>query len=403
MILKLAARNIFRHKLRTTLTVAAIALGVVGLVLTGGFVEDVLIQLREATIHSQLGHLQIYKQGYFAHGSGNPYKYVISDAARIIRIVDKLPQVADVMARLNFSGMLNNGRADLSIIGEGVEPEKEARLGSSLNIVAGRQLAARDDYGALLGQGVADAMKLKPGDNFSLLLNTAEGALNTLDFVVIGVFQSFSKDYDARAVRIPLAAAQELLVTRAVNSVVLSLRQTHLTDQVGALIKQQFAAQNYDIKTWIELADFYQGTKAFYQRQFTVLQGIILVMVLLSVVNSVNMSIFERTGEFGTLMALGNPGRSVFRLLLIENALLGTFGAMLGVVIGIAAALVISALGISMPPPPNSNSGYTAYIRLVPSVIVISFMIGSCATFLAAFLPARQVTRVPIAEALRKN
>ena len=58
-MLLLALHNIFRHKVRTFLTLAVIVFGVVGLILTGGFIEDIFIQLREATIHSQLGHLQI--------------------------------------------------------------------------------------------------------------------------------------------------------------------------------------------------------------------------------------------------------------------------------------------------------------------------------------------------------
>ena len=100
------------------------------------------------------------------------------------------------MVRLNFSGLLNNGRSDLPIIGEGVETG-QSRLGSSVSITAGRQLNDKDAFGILLGYGVAHGLKLKPGDHVTLLANTLEGALNSTDFEVIGIFQSFSNDYDA--------------------------------------------------------------------------------------------------------------------------------------------------------------------------------------------------------------
>ena len=140
----LAFHNIFRHKVRTFLTLLVIVFGVVGLILTGGFVEDVFIQLREVTIHSQLGHLQLYRAGYSEQGRRHPYLYMIDDPGQITDKVLDLPQVSDVLLRVNFSGLANNGRGDLNIIGEGVQPDKEARLGTVMTITSGRQLTATD-------------------------------------------------------------------------------------------------------------------------------------------------------------------------------------------------------------------------------------------------------------------
>jgi putative ABC transport system permease protein len=299
--------------------------------------------------------------------------------------------------------LLNNGRSDLPIIGEGVEARQEARLGSSVSIIAGRQLKDKDAFGIVLGHGVAQGLKLKPGDYVTLLANTLEGALNSIDLEVIGIFQSFSNDYDARAIKIPLTAAQELLGTHGVNALVISLKKTDDTDRVAGWLKEHLDAQGLEVKTWVELNDFYEKTVKLYKGQFGVLQLIILVMVLLSVANSVNMSIFERTGEFGTMMALGNRGNQVFRLVMVESVLLGVIGASLGLGIGMALALAISAIGIPMPPPPNANLGYMAHIRIIPSVLLMSCAIGILATVLAAILPARHVSRTPVVEALRQN
>jgi len=400
---KLAFRNVFRHKTRTALTLAAIALGVVGLILTGGFVEDIFTQLREATIYSQLGHLQVYKAGYYSFGRRTPYQYMIANAEKELVKFRALPHVVDVTPRINFSGLLSNGRTSFPIIGEGVDPEKELKLSRYLIISSGRQLQKKDAYGVLLGQGVASVLKLKPGDRAMLLLNTPEGALNTLDFEVIGTFQTFSKDYDDRAIRIPLSAAWELLATKSVHGLVFALNDSASTDSVAALLKAKLPAQEFEVKTWYELSDFYQKTVELYRRHFGVLRLIILGMVLLSVVNSVNMNIYERTGEFGTLMALGNRRGRVFRLVIAENVILGFIGGSLGAIIGTVAALSISAVGIPMPPMPNTNIGYTAYIRPVPSEIRLAFLIGFVATILASMWPAWKASRLPVVEALRQN
>lgn len=403
MLIKLALRNILRQKIRTAMTLAAIMFGVVGLILAGGFIQDVFIQLGEAIIHSQTGHAQVFRKDYLERGTRQPDRFLIDKPDALAERLVAIPQVKDVSARLNFAGLLNNGRRDLAVVGEGIEPDKEARLGTYLQLTAGRQLRDADTFGMLIGQGVAQSLNLKPGDAVTLVMNTSDGALNTLDFEIVGVFQSFSKDFDARAVRIPLAAAQELLATQGSNLLVVTLHRTDETDAAMAAIHATLKPNEMEARSWRQLSDFYDKTLQLYDRQFGVLQLIILFMVLLSVANSVNMSTFERMSEFGTLQALGNRKRHVFRLIVVENVVLGLIGAALGVAVGVVLALVISAIGIPMPPPPNANIGYTAFIRIVPATLATAFVIGFLATALAALIPARRVSNMPVVDALRQG
>ena len=400
---KLAFRNIFRQRMRTALTLAAIVFGVAGLILSGGFVEDIFVQLREATIHSRLGHLQVSRAGYATFGRRSPFQYAIAEPDSLMRELARRPHVVLVLPRLAFAGLLSNGRANDSIIGEGVDPDKEARLGSYVANTQGRSLRRQDRYGIAVGEGVASALKLKPGDSASILLNTPDGALNSLEFEVVGVFRTYSKDYDDRAVRINLAAAQELVATPVVHSLVVLLDDTRSTDAVAAALRRDLPPSQYEVRTWLELADFYQKTVALYRRQFGVLQIITLCMVLLTVANSVNMTIFERTGEVGTLRALGNRQQDVRRLIIIENTMLGLMGAIGGALTGVGAAYAISALGIPMPPPPNADAGYVAYIRIVPSVVAKAALAGFLATVLASLAPSRRASRLPVVDALRQN
>ena len=402
-MLKIALRNILRQKTRTAMTLAAIICGVAGLILGSGWVHDIFVQLGEALIHSQSGHLQIYKKGFYAAGSRAPEKYLIANSSEIKPEISKSESVDTTMARLNFTGLLNNGRTDVPIIGEGVEADKEARLGSFVRITKGRKLTDQDAFGIAVGQGVAQSLKLSPGDRVTLLANTLEGALNSLDVEVVGVFQSFSNEYDARAVKVTLAAAQELLGTKGVNAIVISLKKTVDTDRTAAWLREKMEPSGMEVKTWVELNDFYEKTVDLYRRQFGVLQFIILIMVVLSVANSMNMSVFERVGEFGTMMSLGNRSSLVFRLILTESVLLGLLGASIGIAVGIVLGIAISAVGIPMPPPPHASVSYTAHIQILPSALLASFIIGFVATVLAAILPAIRVSRTPIVDALRQN
>lgn len=402
-MLKLALRNVFRQRTHTIMTLGAIICGVAGLILASGWVNDIFVKLAEALIHSQSGHMQIYKKGYYAAGSRTPEKYLITAPSAIEQQIISTPGVDNVMARLNFAGLLNNGRSDLPINGEGVEPGQENKLGSFVSIVAGRQLTDKDTFGIILGYGVAQGLQLKPGDHVMLLANTLDGALNSMEFEVIGVFQSFFNDYDARAVRIPLAAAQELLGTQGANALVVLLKDTNGTNGIAAQLNEQFRPAGLEVKTWVELNDYYEKTVELYRHQFGALQLIILVMVLLSVASTVNTGVFERVGEFGTMMALGNRGQQIFWLIMTESALLGIIGSSLGLGLGIALALAISAIGIPMPPPPTASLGYIGHIQIMPSALLTSFAIGFGASVLAAILPARHVSHTPVIEALRQN
>lgn len=397
----LAFRNIFRNKARTALTLTVIGAGVAGLILCGGFVADALTQLREATIHSQLGHLQIYRKGFYEKGSQTPNQFMIEDPTDILDAARKLPSYAEAMSRLNFSAVINNGKSDVAVVGEGVEADKEKKLGSLLEIVAGRGLESGDQNGVMIGEGVATATKLKVGDHATVLLHTVEGALNTGDFEVVGIFRSFSKEYDSHAVRITLPAAQELMALSSVNAVVVLLNDTMATEAAAQALARALDPQRYEYKTWRQLADFYDKTAGLYERQFVVLEAIILLAVLLSVINAVNMSVYERTAEFGTLMALGTHGSGVSSLVLKENLLLGLIGSGIGWLAGIGLALLVSAIGIDMPPPPNSNTGYVAAIQIDLATTFIAFAIGFVATALAAWFPSRRVARLEIVDALR--
>lgn len=401
-LFSLALRNIIRQRARSAATLTAIAIGVAGLILAGGFVQDIFIQLGEAMIHSQTGHIQFTLEGYREGRSRSPEKYLINNPDQLKADIQKAsPEIQLTMARLGFSGILNNGKRDLGIIGEGIEADTEAEVGTYLQFVEGRALKNSDIDGIIVGQGVAKSLGLKIGDRITLVITLSQGAVNTLDFELVGIFQSFSKEFDARAVRIPLAAAKRLMDTPAAHLIVVMLKHTENTTATVDALNGQFSKVGFEVTAWNKLSDFYEKTVELYDRQFGVLRLIILIMVLLSVVNSVNMTLFERTREFGTMRAVGDRPSLIFKLIMTESFFLGLFGAVLGIALGCLAALGISAIGIPMPPPPNANMGYTALIRLVPSSILIAGMIGFVAAVLATIIPARRAAGLDIVEALR--
>lgn len=399
--ISLAARNLLRQRSRTLATLLAILLGVSSMIIAGGFVEDILIQLGEATIHSQTGHIQLAREEYWASRSRASEKHMIENPDNIKKILETQSGIDQIVSRINFVGVLNNGKRDLGIIGDGIEPDGENKIGSFMIYTEGRPLNNSDANGMVIGQGVAHALNLKKGDQITLVISMAQGAVNTMDFEIIGIFQSFSRDFDARAIRIPIKATQELLDTKFVHNLVITLEKTTdtkiKTEKINTLLKNQ----KIKALSWQQLSDFYEKTVKLYEAQFRVLRFIIFFMVLLSVANSINMTLHERIREFGTLMALGNHPNEILKLILIEFIALGIIGSVFGMALGFSTSQLISLIGISMPPPPNSNIGYTAQIQIDFLGIMISGFVGFFATIFAAIAPSYRITKIKIVDALR--
>jgi putative ABC transport system permease protein len=200
--------------------------------------------------------------------------------------------------------------------------------------------------------------------------------------------------------RIPLAQAQDLIQAAGVNTLVVHLVDTADTDAVLHRLREGPETAGLDVQPWHRLSDFYANTRELYARQFGILQLIAVVLIGVSVQGSMNVTVFERTAEFGTMRALGARSSQVFALLATEAALLGAAGAVIGVAVALGAGSLISWVGIPMPPPPNAESGFTARILLSMPGLGAAAAVGALAALLGALTPAWRVRRLSIVAAL---
>ncbi len=399
----LALRSLLRQPRRTAIALFAIGFGVVALLLAGGFMEWIFWAMRESTIQSQLGHVQVVRPGYLKQGAADPYRFFMPDDGVQQGYLEGLEHAQEVVPRIGFSGLISHGDATVSFIGEGVDPAREVALSRYLVIVEGVALAAGDEGGLLLGEGLAANLGAKPGDTVVLLSTTASGGINAVEAKVRGLFFTSNKEFDDVALRLPLSLAQRLLKTQGVHRWLVLLDDTAYTDTAVAKIKAHFAAEGeaLEVVPWYRLADFYNKTVALFGRQLGVVAGIIGLIIVLSISNTLIMSVLERTREIGTLLALGHRRRQVLGLYVSEGLWLGIIGGLAGVIIGVMLAQLISAVGIPMPPPPGMKRGYSGEIMLTWSLIAGTWLLAVVSTVLASLYPAWKASRLVIVDALR--
>lgn len=399
----LAARNIARQRRRSALGLAAIAFGVAALVVANGFIDWILFKHRETTITSQFGHIQVSRKGYLEEGSADPFAFLLPKQSPVLAELERLPGLRVLGKRLAFTGLASKGEETISFVAEAVEPDKERILSSGVRVSKGAELSPDDPKGIVVGLGLAANLGVDVGDTVVLIANTASGGVNAVEVRVRGLFATMSKAYDDVALRVPLDVGQQLLRVDSAHVWALLLERTERARPMVHHLRERFADQGLVFTEWIELADFHVKAVALFEKQVGVIRLIIAVIIVLSIFNTMIMSVMERTGEIGTLMALGRTRRGILRLFLVEGLMLGIAGGLIGLALGALAAAILSTVGIPMPPPPGQSWGFDAEVLVSPRLSLDAFVLAVASALVASLYPARKASRMVIVDALRFN
>lgn len=398
-----AARNLLRSRNRTVVAVLTVASGIVAFLLAGGFIAWIFHDMREATIHSQLGHLQIVRPGYFDKGIADPYSYLLAARPPELEALEKMQGVKSVTPRLGFSGLASFGEATIPFVGEGVDPERERPISKRVVIQAGRDLGSVEAREAILGEGLAKSLGIRLGDDIVLMANAANGSASAVEVKVVGTFATIYKEYDDQALRLPIAQARKLMRVEGATSWVVLFDSTDATEAHVAALRGLLPAKDYELIPWNALADFYNKTVSLFSKQVNVMKVIIGLIIVLTISNTQMMSVFERTTEIGTSLAIGLRRAAILRMFIIEGVMIGIAGGLAGALFGYLLAEAISAVGIPMPPPPGMAHGYVASILVTPDLLVDAAVLALLTTLLASLMPAWRASRLDIVDALRTN
>ena len=399
-----AFRNITRQYRRSLLGIAAVTFGVVSLILAAGFIEWIFWATRDGAIRSGLGHVQVMRAGYLEGGQADPMRYLLPASSPELEIIRRFPRVNTVAPRLAFNGMISHGESTISFIGEAVDPEAEGVISHFVKIDSGGDnLSSEAPKGIVLGRGLAENLGVKVGDTVVLLATTRSGGINAVECSIRGLFTSASKAYDDSALRVPMPLAQRLLRLTGSHRWVLLLDSTDDTARTVEALRKRFGDSGLDFVPWYDMADFYKKTVALLSRQVGVVELIIAITIILSISNTMLMSVLERTSEIGTCLAIGRRRRQILLQFVYEGLTVGLIGGVLGLMLGSGLAMLVSAVGIPMPAPPGMSEGYRGGVMLTPGLLVKAFLLAIGTTSLASLYPAWKASSLEIVDALRHN
>ena len=399
----IAARNIARNKARTSLTFSAIFFGVVMTVLLSGFGDGLGTLMRNDVILSKVGALQVHRRGYADVRDSQPLDLDIEEGGSLAAKMRAVPGVRAVAPRLVFSGLVNNGHEATMFVARGLDAEAEyAVLQWARKDVEGDPIRRDKPTGGVLGYELAHAMGLKVGSTAILQAATKGGQQNALDLDVIGTLDNANAFEAKRFLHVPLAYAQNLLrMPGRVTEYAIGVEDLEQIDVVARDLRAALGS-DYEVETWAQLQANVADVIRFQGIIVGLIAAVFLVIVVFGVVNTMVMSVMERTQEIGTMMALGLRRGRISVLFVQEAAVLALAGSLLGLAVaqGIEAIWIAKG-GIAMAAPGQTVERY--HILPVTSVqtMVLVLTAAVLGALVAAAYPAYKAAKLRPVEALR--
>jgi ABC-type lipoprotein release transport system permease subunit len=401
---RMAWRDLGRNRRRTGFTIIAVALGMALLMMTNALIAGVVDDSLQNSIMLRTGHIQLRAPGYRDGELSLRWSALVPDPEARAAQAAALPHVRSATPVLWAGGMLASAGESVGLQVYGIDPAASTYDPLRAALRRGQFLSADARDGLVLGDSLASALRVDVGSALRLTIADSAGVAREAGFVVQGIFATGIPAFDDHAVLLPLATVQRLSdASRRASAIVIHLDDARATGEVAAALD----ATGVRLQTWEQLNQQVIQTMRSASAFYVLLDAIVILIVASVIVNTLLMSIFERLREIGVLLAIGMRGREVLQLMMLEAALLGAAGVLVGLALGGAGVAYLAIVGISIDRAVAGVAGDAIaissrmYGRVVPEVFAGLALAMLAITTAAAGYPAWRAARLEPVQALR--
>ena len=405
--LKLAWRNIRRHRRRTIITSSAIVVGVVFMIFTLGIQTGMLEQTISNSVELETGHIKIYPEGYYEKSDLMPTNMQISDYGEVIEILNNLDGVECASPRIKAGGMLQIGPNSAGVVINGIDPENDLKIRDlRKRIIDGEYLAA-DDPSLIIGERLSERLEIGVNDEVLVSSVAADGSAVSTMLRVKGIFKTGFSSYDGSMIFTSLLQAQNLLKIERGNAteIVIMVNRPEKVNDIAGSITSKLRAEGYDYEVlhWERLAPELAQFVEMKKSMTTLFVSIVIVVASLGILNTMLMAVYERIKEIGAMSAFGYKRRNIIALFLLEGLIIGIIGAIVGLILGVGVTQYFSVVGIDFGSGPAvvEYMETCIYPRLSVFDVVFPFFFAISVALLASLYPAYKASRLEPVEALR--
>jgi len=405
LVLRLAWRNLWRQPRRTWLTTGAMVFSNVLLVFMISLQFGMYRLMIENSLQAFTGHMQVQARGYV---DDKKMRQTVPDIVALANELRAELSSDAVAARATAFALASSEDRSYGIAVFGVEPQFEPRVSNIPGLVhEGRYLERNDAAEIVIGAVLARNLKVGVGDEVTLLGSGRDGSFAAVVAEVAGIFDSGVAELDRTIAEMPLGLFQDVFyMDGSGHQIVVNAPRlgqvAEMKQRVATLLPGD---EDLVVQDWDALLP---GLKQAIQADISsavFMYAVLVILVAFSVLNTQLMSVLERTHEFGIVLALGlKPGR-LGRLVMLETALMGMIGLLLGALIGGAVTAWLGVHGFTMPGMDEMGAKFNLPNRLHPNVTIVSLLSGPAVVFLFSLLasvyPALRLRRLQPVEAMR--
>ncbi len=405
---KMAWRNIWRNTRRTILTISAIAFASLLLVFMLSFQFGSYETMINTAVKIQTGHLQIQASEF---SENKDMRYVVSNLEKIGAILEGIPRIKSFTFRGQAFALVSSAKRTYGAMVTGIEPVQEAKVSRMKSLVRqGSYLSADDTDQALMGSLLARNLHVKIGDELTILGQGRDGSIAATVVKVKGIFSSGIDEFDRSALQIPLKTFQEVFAMPGMaHEVVIAADSLSDVDRIKQTIRHALSSlgtsQQLVVLDWNELMPGLRQSIEMDLVSGLIFYVLLILVVAFSILNTFLMAIFERTNEFGVLLAIGTtPGR-LTKILLTESMTMAAIGIAAGILAGSLLTRYFQLHGFDISGSSELLNQFGITGRIYPRLSWISATIGPAAvliiTFFAALYPALKVRKMNPVSAMR--
>ncbi|MFH1825750.1 MAG: FtsX-like permease family protein [bacterium] len=408
---KIALRNIFRNRRRSVLTGLSIAVAVMIAIYMWSLISGVVDNLFDNLIRLQSGHLRILNSDYVKREKMLPLEAHITDYTEVEKIARMNTDVSLAVGRIKFGVLLEHEGKNKPVFGVGIVPEKENSISHlDQKLIEGRMIQnGREEIN--IGANLAHEMGLELGDTLTVVTQTAYGSITAMNLEIVGIFSFGVISIDKTTFFLPLDRAQQLLdLDNAVTEIFVIVKDMNQAQVVAEQIKTELVqtyGDQYTARPWQDVGSLFAYMR-LAKGAYGVIYFLVLFLASFTILNTMYMSVLERTREIGMMKALGLKNRQVMTIILFEALLIGTIASFIGAIWGSGVAYYLAVEGIDFTATFETMGSFnfplSSIYRAVFSwgIVFFGFCMGIVFSVLAAIPPAIRASQMEPTEALRE-
>jgi len=411
MLFAIAWRNLWRNKLRSSVIFTSIAVGIIGAVISDGFMSGLTDQRVDSAIANEVSDIQIHNPAFLLNGE---IQYQIPDAEQSVKKIETIPEVKGVSLRMKASAMAASANAGAGVNIYGVNPASERKV-SDLHalIIEGKYLSADEKNPTVIGQKLAHKLNLRLGDKLIVTLTDSSGTITSGAFQIVGIFKTANARFDEANVFVnkkdlsiiigyPANAGDEIAIRLKNNDQLpVVLKALH------RLFQKEIRSRKIIVRSWDQIQPLLKAMIEMMDYFSYIFLFIILAALAFAIINTMLMAVMERTREIGMLMALGMNKRKIFSMIMLETIFLSIVGAALGLLISILIVDHFATYGFDLSSVAKGLNyiGYSSrvFLRVNTNFYIISMILVALIAVLSSISPALKALKLQPANAIRED